>query len=75
MCMPVFLIAIGVVSLIYGLLKITGLKREDTSKDTEFDKKALSEKSRYFLGRYYAGIQGIIGGMGLIVLGLILYLS
>jgi len=33
----------------------------------------LSEKSRYFLGRYYTGFKIITAGAGAIALGLIIY--
>ncbi len=37
------------------------------------DKKLLSKETRYFIGRYYAGFQATIAGLGAIALGLIIY--
>lgn len=74
--MVAFLIIIlGFTGLIYGVLKISDIKKEDISRDSDLDKKLLSEKSRYFLGRYWLGFQSIIVGVAAITLGLILYLS
>ena len=69
----ILFIILGFTGLIYGVLKISGIKKEDISKDSELDKKLLSEKSRYFIGRYWVGSQSVIIGIGAIILGLILY--
>jgi hypothetical protein len=72
--MPVFLVVVGLASVSYGILTVFGFTNNDISKDSELDKKLLSEGTRYFMGRYYSGI-GLIGtGVGAIVLGLIFYL-
>lgn len=63
----------GVTMFIYGLLITLGVIKTDTSKDSEVDKKLISEKDRYLLGRYNAGFQFIIAGVGAIVLGLAIY--
>jgi hypothetical protein len=73
--MSLFLILIGAAMLIHGIRKITGLVREDISKDSEMDKKLLSKETRYFIGRYYAGFQATIAGLGAIALGLIIYFA
>lgn len=73
--MAIFLITVGIISLIYGFLSVFGRIKEDISKDSEMDKKLFSKKTRYFIGRYYAGFQFIIAGFGAIALGLILYFS
>jgi hypothetical protein len=39
------------------------------------DKRLFSDKNRYFIGRYWAGVQGIIAGIGAIGLGLILHFA
>ncbi len=70
-----FFIVLGVAMFIHGVLKVTGIVKEDISKDSNFDKKVFSEKNRYFLGRYHAGFQAIIAGLGAIALGLIIYFS
>jgi len=73
--MSILIIIAGIVSLIYGLLNVFGFTKQDTSKDSETDKKLLSEKSRYFIGRYFAGFQFIIAGLGAIILGLVMYFN
>jgi hypothetical protein len=73
--MSLLLVVIGVACLIYGVVKVTGIKAEDTSKDSDLDKKLMSEKSRYFIGRYWAGAKLIIAGFGAIALGAALYFS
>jgi len=72
MYMATFLIIAGVVSLVYGLLNVSGKTQNDVTKDSALDKKLLSEKNRHFIGRYYAGSQIIIAGLGAILLGLII---
>jgi hypothetical protein len=37
------------------------------------DKRLISEKNRYFIGRYLAEVKFIIGGLGAIALGVALY--
>lgn len=73
--MSIFLILAGTASLIYGVLNILGRTKNDLAKDSELDKKVFSEKTRYFLGRYYAGLQFMAAGLGAILLGLIIYFS
>jgi len=64
---------IGVIALAYGALTVLGIINTDTQRDSEMDKKMLSEKNRYFIGRYWAGFQGVIAGVGFIALGVALY--
>ena len=71
--MATFLIVAGVVSLIYGIFNVLGRTKNDLTKDSEMDKKLFSNKTRYFIGRYYAGLQFIAAGLGAILLGLILF--
>jgi hypothetical protein len=71
--MSLALVVIGVACLIYGVVKVTGIKPEDTSKDSDLDKKLMSEKTRYFIGRYWAGAKLITAGLGAIALGVALY--
>jgi len=73
--MAIFLVIIGIMSVIYGLSSIFGMTKEDFSKDSEMDKKLFSEKTRYFIRRYWAGLQFIAAGLGAIALGFILYFS
>jgi len=63
----------GIASLVYGTMTVLGVTNNDLSKDSDLDKKLLSEKSRYFLGRYYTGFKFITAGAGAIALGLIIY--
>jgi hypothetical protein len=71
--MAILLIVGGITSACYGILNIAGRTKNDVTKDSEMDKRLLSEKTRRFIGRYYAGIQFLTAGVGAIVLGLILY--
>jgi hypothetical protein len=71
--MWLLLIVIGVACLIYGILKLTGIKAEDASKDSDLDKRLISERTRYFIGRYWAGAKLITAGLGAIALGVALY--
>ena len=73
--MSIFFIVAGIVSTVYGGLVLFGLKKTDASKDSEFDKKVLSEKDRYIIGRYIGPFQLIAAGLGAIALGLLLYLG
>ena len=73
--MSILLVLGGIVSLVYGTLTVLGVTNNDLSKDSDLDKKLLSEKSRYFLGRYYTGFKFISAGAGAIALGLIIYFS
>jgi hypothetical protein len=73
--MSIFFIVAGVISFAYGLLTMTGLKKHDISKDSEFDKKVLSERDRYIIGRYIGPFKLIAAGLGAISLGLILHFS
>lgn len=73
--MSIFFIIFGIVSFVYGILKITGIKKEDITKDSELDKKFFSKETRYFIGRYYASFGFITAGLGAISLGFILYFS
>lgn len=66
---------IGVSSLTYGALITLGVIKTDVAKDSEFDKKMISGKDRYRLGRYNAGFQFIIVGIGGLILGIGLFLS
>jgi hypothetical protein len=73
--MAIVLIIGGIGSVIYGILSVLGRTNNDISKDSELDKKLLSEKSRYFMHRYYAGFQAIMAGACAIALGLIIHFS
>jgi hypothetical protein len=72
--MAIFLIAAGIVSIIYGVLSILG-RTKNWAEDSALDKKLFSERSRYLLGRYYAGLRFVITGLGAIALGLIIHFS
>lgn len=50
--MSILLVLGGIASLCYGTLTVLGITNNDLSKDSDLDKKLLSERSRYFLGRY-----------------------
>jgi hypothetical protein len=71
--MSILLVVGGIASLVYGTMTVLGVTNNDLSKDSDLDKKLLSEKSRYFLGRYYTGFKFITAGAGAIALGLIIY--
>jgi hypothetical protein len=73
--MAIFFIVAGVVAFVYGAMTALGVIKTDISKDSSYDKKYLSQKSRYFIGRYWSGMQGMIAGIGAVGLGLILYFS
>ena len=73
--MSILLVVGGIASLVYGILTVLGVTNNDLSKDSDLDKNLLSEKSRYFLGRYYTGFKFISAGAGAIALGLIIYFS
>jgi hypothetical protein len=71
------LIVLGVVIFMYGILIVLGIVKTDIKQNAEMDKKLLplSDKTRYSIGRYLGGTQGIIGGLGLILLGVIFFLN
>jgi hypothetical protein len=69
------LLIIGIVAFAYGFLTLVGIVKTDTSKDSEEDKKLLSQKSRYSIGRYWAGSQGVLGGAALILLYIFLHFA
>ena len=73
--MSTLLIIIGLGLFIYGILIFFGVIKTDTKKDSDFDKKHISEKTRYFTGRYLNGLKLIGGGLGLVVLGFIIYFA
>ena len=73
--MEIIFILIGITMFVYGVLRIAGINIRDISKDSEFDKKFLSEKNRYFVARYWAGSMFTIAGFGAMALGFILYIS
>ena len=73
--MSILLVVGGIASLVYGTMTVLGVTNNDLSKDSDLDNKLLSEKSRYFLGRYYTGFKFITAGAGAIALGLIIYFS
>jgi hypothetical protein len=73
--MPVLLVILGIISATYGLLNVLGRTKQDLSKDSTIDKKLFSAYTRYFIGRYYAGIQFMLAGLGAIALGLIILFS
>src|SRR5216684_3697860 len=72
--MSILLVLGGIASLVYGTLTVLGVTN-DLSRDSDLDKKLLSERSRYFLGRYYTGFEFITAGLGAFALGLIIYFS
>jgi len=65
----------GLIPLLYGTLTVLGVLKIDTRYDSKMDRKMFSDYNRYFISRYWGGMQGIIGGIGLIVLGLILHFA
>lgn len=67
--MGIVLIVIGILCFVYGVLNILGLTKIDTSEDSELGKILMSERSRYFFGRYYVGAQLLVGGLAAVVLG------
>jgi hypothetical protein len=71
--MPIVIIVAGIGCIIYGTLRLSNVIRTDTQHDSEMDKKLISEKNRYFIGRYLAGVKFIIAGVGAIALGVALY--
>jgi len=71
--MSILLIVGGIASVFYGTLSVFGFTNNDISKDSDMDKKLLSEETRYFMSRYYSGFGLMATGVGAIVLGLILY--
>ena len=73
--MSLILVIGGVAGLIYGTLTVLGFTKNDISNNSDWDKKFLSESTRYFMGRYYAGFGLMATGVGAIVLGLILHFS
>jgi hypothetical protein len=68
-------IIIGVLSFMYGASTVLGIINSDVRSDSAADKKLLSEKNRYFIGRYWAGFQGMIAGVGFVALGLVLHFA
>lgn len=73
--MDIFFIVVGIAGVLYGALTFFGHIKTDVSRSSEMDKKLLSEKNRYFIGRYLSGFQFVIAGLGAIALGIILYIS
>jgi hypothetical protein len=73
--MSIFFILGGVAVAIYGVLILFGLIKTDVSKSSEFDKKVLSGRQRYIIGRYIGPFQLIVAGLAAIALGLILYFA
>jgi hypothetical protein len=72
--MAVILIGAGILSFIYGILTLVG-RTKNWAEDSEVDEKLFSQRSRYFLSRYYGGFRFLIAGVGAMVLGLILFMS
>jgi hypothetical protein len=70
-----FLIVAGIIPLVYGTLTVLGFAKTDTGNASEMDRKLFSDYNRYFISRYWGGVQGIIAGIGAIVLGLILHFA
>ena len=66
-----FLGIVGIIPLVYGTLTLFGVVKADTRDDSEMDRRLFSGNNRYFIRRYWGGVQGIIAGTGFIVLGLI----
>jgi len=73
--LALLIIICGFIPLVYGTLTVLGVVKTDTRNDSEMDRKLFSEYNRYFISRYWGAVQGIIGGVGLIVLGVILHFA
>lgn len=73
--LSIILATVGVGVFIYGFLITFGFIKTDVSKDSDMDKRLMSEKSRYFIGRYNSGIQFMMAGAAAAFLGAILYFS
>jgi hypothetical protein len=73
--MGIIITIIGIITFVWGFRVTFGFIKTDISKDPEIDKKLLSERSRYFLGRYSAGIELMAAGAGAIFLGIVLFLT
>ena len=68
------LIIIGVVFIITSIRTLLN-KLPDMEHDTALSKRLLSPYTRYWIGRYYAGFNGILAGVTLLAMAIILYLS
>jgi branched-subunit amino acid permease len=73
--MTMFIIIVGVLAFLYGALTVLGIIHAEVHNDSTADKKLLSETNRCFIGRYWAGFQGVIAGAGFIALGLALHFA
>ena len=73
--MPTALIFVGIIAVVYGVLKVSGLKEEKIAKDSDLTKNLFTESSRYFIGRYWSGFGFIIVGLGVVAFAVILYMS
>ena len=71
----IIIIAAGIFALIYGGMVTFGFIKTDISRDAAIDKRLLSDKSRYFLSRYNAGIQLMIAGAFAIFLGIVVHVT
>jgi hypothetical protein len=69
--MIIFLI-VGVIAITVGVLSIFNSRFDlflhRLFPDSELDKRTLSPENRYFIRRYLSGLQGIIGGIGCVLL-------
>jgi hypothetical protein len=73
--LPIVLVLSGIVLVSYGVLKLTGFLPTTISQDSEYDKKNLSRKTRFFIGKYIVGWKAIAAGLALAGFGYILFLS
>ncbi len=73
--LAIIILVTGAMIFLYGVLISFGFIKTDVSGDSEIDKKLLTEKERYFWGRYNAGLQLIAAGAVAIFLGVTLYLA
>jgi hypothetical protein len=69
------LIVIGIGLLVYGIAIVFGFIKTDISKDSRADKIVFSERSRYLIARYNAGIGFIVSGLAITLLGAAILLS
>ena len=71
--------AIATILLILGVMELVDSVRTllnpspDIERDTALSKKLFSPYTRYWIGRYHSGFNGLTAGVGLIVLAAILY--
>ena len=70
---------IAIIFLILGVMEVADSVRTllnpspDIEHDTALSKKLFSPYTRYWIGRYQAGLNGLTAGIGFLVLAAILY--